>query len=255
MMDCTIIIPVYNGQQYLKDAIDSAIIQGCDVVVVNDGSTDNTAIIMDYYKTKISQIHHHTNCGTASALNSGIKTAKTNWIRWLSADDVMYSGSLEKMMSMIQKYDNIENTIFYTHYDRMNGCKLSYFEEPDNSSNSKAVLLDHFYGNGSTSLIHKNVFKKCGLFDEKIGYQEDYEFWLRCVLIYDVRLQLLDIKSIKYRIHDQQLTAQKHGEALHKSDDIRNAILDIVPQYKNLLGTVHRPLKHRIKNRLRKIIY
>ncbi|HSA76903.1 MAG TPA: glycosyltransferase [Nitrosarchaeum sp.] len=225
----SIIIPVYNGEKYLAECIESALGYG-EVIVVNDGSTDSTEKIIDMYPV---QKINKANGGTASALNAGIKKASGEWIKWLSADDVLRP-SFGQMMAYVSDTDRI----YYTHYTRM-GKNNTDFIEPDYNSlpsdERKGILLSRFYGNGSTSLIHKSVFEKCGYFDEKLGYQEDYEFWLRCVLLFDITLHLVPLNTVFYRIHDGQLTEQKKYDAIRKSESIRKIFLKkIDAKYKRI---------------------
>lgn len=257
-MNVSIIIPVYNGQKYVKKTILSALNQeGCEVIVVNDGSTDNTQKILDWFGARIKVINHDKNYGTAKALNSGIHAASCDWIKWLSADDILKADAVHDMLDAVSGVMSNDDKIFYTDYDIIDETDyiLKHFHEPDNSNNQKAVLLDHFYGNGSTSLIHKNVFKKCGMFDETLGYQEDYEFWLRCVLIHGIDLYKLELNTVFYRVHDGQLTALHKGESLKKADEIREKILSRVPHYRQLVGSLSLPYRLRLKRMLQRLLY
>ena len=219
----SIIIPVYNGEKYLRQCIDSCLSQNYpdkEIIVVDDGSTDSTKDIMLEY----DGIHQSfkVNGGTASALNSGIRSSRGEWIKWLSADDVFCNDNvLTNMINHLSQIGNSKyNTIFYTHYDRINsnGDFICNFFEPERNESD---LWNFFYGNGSTSLIHKSVFKRCGMFDDSLKHSEDYEFWLRCTQLYETRLQLLPMKSIKYRIHDDQLTNRVGGSL---DDEIKKKI-------------------------------
>lgn len=205
--DVSIIIPVYNGEKYIKQCVDSALAQSyekTEVIVIDDGSTDNTLNILCTIPSITILIK--PNGGTASALNTGIKNAKGTWIHWLSADDVMYSDCIEKLMS----YEKDNNSIYYTHYDIIDqdNNSLGQFNEP---LRDESQLWSFFYGNGSTSLIHKDVFAKCGLFDDSLSHSEDYEFWLRATQVYGVKLKLIPEYTIQYRRHPDQLTNKVGG--------------------------------------------
>lgn len=203
----SVIIPVYNGEKYIKQAIESVQKQtftNYEIIVVDDGSTDSTLDI-------ITQIEGITvlikpNGGTASALNCGIRNAKGDWIKWLSADDVMYPNCLQLLMNNIQEKDRI----YYTNYDIIdqNNNSIGVFVEP---KRDESELWGFFFGNGSSSLIHKSVFEKCGVFDESLGHSEDYEFWLRATQVYGVKMQLIPEMTIRYRRHPDQLTNKVGG--------------------------------------------
>lgn len=209
----SIVIPVWNGAKYLKEAIDSALNQTFEdkeVIVVDDGSTDNSLDIIKGFGDKIKWSSSNINSGTATALNYGIKLASGEWIKWLSADDVLYPDALQNMMSCV--YD--KNIIYFTDYDIIDdlGNKRGELLEPyRNLEQQKRDLKNYFFGNGSTSLIHKSVFEKCGLFDEEFKHSEDYEFWCRCLFKYGVELRAIPIKTLKYRIHPEQLTRKVGG--------------------------------------------
>ena len=94
----------------------------------------------------------------------------------------------------------------------------------------KVVLLDHFQGNATTSLIAKEAFEKYGLFDESIGYQEDYELWLRLCILHDFRIHLIPKVLAKYRIHDMQLSQTK--KQLHETQ-AQTIIQKILSQVKH----------------------
>ena len=94
----SIIIPVYNGENYIREAIDSALSQtykNIEIIVVNDGSKDNTDEICKSYGKKIKYIKKE-NGGVATALNTGIKAAKGQYIAWLSHDDLYKENRIEK---------------------------------------------------------------------------------------------------------------------------------------------------------------
>lgn len=217
----SIIIPVYNGEKYLKQCIDSCINQEYlfkEIIVIDDGSTDSTRDIMMGYDF----IHQSfkTNGGTASALNSGIRSSKGEWIKWLSADDMLETNALSNMMGWLESNGSDTNTIYYTNYSRVNkyGDHICEFIEHDRD---ESELWSGFYGNGSSTLIHRSLFDRVGMFDESLKHSEDYEFWLRTTQLYDTKLKLIPIKSIKYRIHEDQLT-NKIGGSL--DDDIKRKI-------------------------------
>lgn len=97
----SIIIPSYNQEKYLADAIDSAILQPeSEVIVIDDGSTDNSLNIANRYKGKVKVISQ-VNKGLASARNTGIMNAKGTWILPLDADDILLDNCVEKLITAI----------------------------------------------------------------------------------------------------------------------------------------------------------
>ena len=203
----SIIIPVYNGEKYIRECVQSCLNQTYDsyeIIVIDDGSTDNTLNILcefDFITVLIKP-----NSGTASALNTGIKNAKGQWIKWLSADDVLYPDAIENMMKSVSD----DNTIYYTNYHIIDSDSniTGQFVEPNRDTNQ---LWSLFFGNGSSSMIHRKVFEKCGNFDDSLAHSEDYEFWLRATQVYGVKMELIPFFSLKYRRHPDQLTNRVGG--------------------------------------------
>ncbi len=218
----SIIIPVFNCEKYIGYAIESALNQtyeDVEVIVIDDGSFDDTLDIITQFDGITVLVKN--NGGTASALNEGIKTAKGDWVHWLSADDVLHTTAIEDMMNIIKDKDKI----YYTNYDVIDesGTVIGDFEEPvlrnlKSIQDKKTELMSFYYGNGSTSMIHKSVFKKIGHFDEELAHSEDYEFWLRAIS-HGIDLWNIPIKTLYYRRHADQLT-NKVGGSL--DTEIRN---------------------------------
>lgn len=103
----SIVIPVYNGENYLEEAIHSALNQSyenIEIIVVNDGSTDNTENIALKYKDKIKYFKKE-NGGVSSALNLGIKNMTGEYFSWLSHDDLYYEDKIERQIIELEKHD------------------------------------------------------------------------------------------------------------------------------------------------------
>ena len=256
-MKVSIVIPVYNAKNYLTECIDSALDQtysDIEVIAVNDGSTDNSLDILKKYKDRIKIINKE-NGGTSSALNAGIKIMTGEWFKWLSADDVLNNNAIEIILKEAVKLkEDAKSCIFYSNFDYIDNDSnvIGEIIEPNYNNlkpfDKKIILLDQFYGNGSTTLIHKSIFDKCGLFYEKIKYQDDYEFWLRCCLLYDTQLYLIPRKLVKYRIHQSQLTETTSVEKqIEQNDKTRNFILE------KLTPTEHKKYEIALKQYQRKL--
>lgn len=234
-MKVSIIIPIYNAEQYLEECIGSSLNQtysDIEIIAVDDGSTDDSLSILKKYSNKIKIITKE-NGGTPTALNAGIRAMSGEWFKWLSADDVLKKNAIEILINETKKLgDRSKSYIFYSNYyliDQYSNMVGKFVEPNYNNLESferNVILLDHFYGNGTTSLIHKSIFDRFGIFDEKIGFQEDYEFWLRCCLLYRCMLHLIPHNIAKYRIHESQLTKKKIEESLKHADLVRNVVLD-----------------------------
>ena len=233
-MKVSIVIPVYNAEEYIRDCVESALSQDYDdveIIAVNDGSSDGSLKILEEYSDRI-KIVSKQNGGTASALNVGIKSMQGEWFKWLSADDLLYQHAVKELVDSAKKLENNKNCILYSNYDIIdsNGKIVGQRIEPDcNSIDSfefNTMLLDNYIGNATTSLIHRSAFDRFGMFDESVGFSEDYELWLRFCILHGCRLYLVPKILAKYRVHQTQLTAKKRGESLSNSKKIRDYILN-----------------------------
>ena len=101
----SIIIPVYNSAQFLKDSIESVLNQtysNIEIICINDGSTDNSLEILQSFSDRI-YIVSQDNKGLASALNVGIKEMQGKWFKWFSPDDIMYPNTIESLVKTAKK--------------------------------------------------------------------------------------------------------------------------------------------------------
>ena len=268
-MMVSIIIPAYNAAKYIEECVQSALdqtYQNTEIIVVNDGSTDNTLQILENFSDKI-KIMNKKNGGTASALNVGIKTMKGEWFKWLSADDKLKKNAVETLINEAKRLNGSQNSIICSYFDIIdednNFLRLIKESEYNNLNNFEqgVILLDHFYGNGITSLIHKSIFERAGFFNEDISFQEDYEFWLRCSILHGVTFNQIPKSLVQYRVHKNQLTSTKQKDGYENEKVIKKMVLDklesdkrklylkALKKYRNRI-----PLKNRFKRNIKSIM-
>ena len=181
----SIVIPVFNGSNYLSEAIDSALAQtykNIEVVVVNDGSNDEgkTEAIATLYGEKI-RYFYKKNGGVSTALNMGIRNMKGEYFSWLSHDDVYYPKKVEAQIAYLRK-NNDKNVILYSDYDVIgSNSKLLHKKSIKHVAPEKFhyALIGDWPINGCTSLIPKACFKEVSLFDEQLKTIQDYDLWFK----------------------------------------------------------------------------
>lgn len=223
----SIVIPTYNRADLISESIESALGQtysNMEVIVVDDGSKDNTQQVCAKYGNRI-KYYYKQNGGIGSALNYGIKKMNGAWFKWLSSDDVLMLDAVEVLLKYAKE---MEASIVYTDYDIIDndGNLVKKFIEPhyDSYHEYASALWTRFIGNGSSVLIHKSCFDKVGLFDETLRSAEDYDWWLRACLLHKYRFFHLPKTTLKYRVHDKQLTAEVKHNALLIDEKIRTKI-------------------------------
>ena len=232
----SVVIPVYNSEKFLDECIESVLnqtYQDIEIIVINDGSNDNSEKILQKYSDKITIISQE-NQGLASALNAGIKTLKGCWLKWFSPDDVMYPNAIEFLVNAAKKLP--VNTIIYSNWELIdeNGKKLRDFFENDYNDldpfEFNLCLLDNQQINVNTSLIPISLIKKgCGIRELDDPVAIDYDFFLRAGILYETKFFLIPKNLIKYRIHSNQLSHKKIVATLEFLPKIRKEILSKLP--------------------------
>ncbi len=211
----SIIIPVYNGANYMEEAIDSALSQSypnIEVLVINDGSTDDgaTARTARKYGDRI-KYYEKPNGGVSSALNLGIREMNGSYFSWLSHDDVYEKTKVEKQIALIKANGGDEDIIPYCSSDCINERSEvfphSLSQKPDKlySSREALMLVIKNTAAGCSFLIPKKVFDKVGMFDEKLRYCQDIVMWWNIFLNGFSMIMSSDL-GVHYRIHKQQVT-------------------------------------------------
>lgn len=207
----SIIIPVYNGENYLRDAIESALAQTyphIEIIVVNDGSSDQGATqnIALSYDGHIRYLHK-PNGGVATALNLGIREMKGEYFSWLSHDDLYYSTKIEHQMNALQTHGNMQ-AIVYSDYDlqTVDTQTLTHIQLSKTYSNQqlKYSVFPVLQGivNGCSLLIHKSHFERVGVFNEQLVTSQDYDLWFR-LMRYQTTVYIPESLMLS-RIHSAQ---------------------------------------------------
>ncbi len=221
----SIVIPVYNGENYLKEAIESALSQTYDnkeIIVVDDGSTDSTEKICSSYGNKI-RYFKKKNGGVASALNLALDEMDGEYFSWLSHDDLYFEDKLEKQVKFLGQLKD-KNTVLFSNYILIdeNGRRIGNPTILDGKMTSKKQEYCLLRGciNGITLLIPKKAFDKCGRFDENLRCTQDYEMWHR--MLKSFRFVHMNDILAKTRIHSGQDTKVNpkvvtEGEVLWKN--------------------------------------
>jgi len=185
----SVIIPVYNGTNYVREAIESVLAQtykNYELIVVDDGSSDGTWEIIQSYGSRLRGIPKE-NGGVASALNCGLQHASGDYIAWLSHDDLFLSNKLERQITFLQQWPNFKAC--YTDYFIIDehGHTIGEIETPWYPRlEAMRALFGRVYMNGSTMLIEGSCFGKVGFFSERLRYTQDIEMWLRLLRHFEI---------------------------------------------------------------------
>lgn len=191
----SVVIPLYNKEKSITSTLQSVYAQtytDFEVLVVNDGSTDNGADIAAKYPDTRIRVINKENGGVCSARNRGIQEAKGEFIALLDGDDQWDMKYLEEQVRMI--HDFPEAAMWGINFAELNQGKLIRKLETALPEGYRGYVENYFQMSkrisdlfcSSSVVIRKEVFDKVGMFDERIKYSEDSDMWFRIIANYPV---------------------------------------------------------------------
>jgi glycosyltransferase involved in cell wall biosynthesis len=216
----SVIIPVYNGEKYLDEAIASALSQTYDnyeIIVVNDGSTDGTERIALSYSNKIKYFKK-PNGGQSSALNYGIKKMEGEYFSWLSHDDIYFPKKIEKQIKVLSEKE-VKTGCVYSNCSVIdeNGKQIkadTIFGQ--GKINPTFYLLSYSSYNGISVLIPKVALEEIGMFNEKHPLTSDVELFFDLSLKYPFYYS--DEVLVASRSHKGQMTYRRYNDHHNEID-------------------------------------
>jgi len=194
----SVILPVFNGEQYLTEALESVLGQDyrpLEVIVVDDGSTDRTAeLCQPYIQSDMTRYHFQEHQGLAAARNAGIRLARGDVIAFIDADDLWVKGKLGAQMRVLESDPSIDIVLGRTRQ----------FISPELSAAERAglrIMRDEMLSQlQNSSLIRKSAYAKTGLYDEHHAFAQDMEWFMRAQ---EANLKIVALEQLVHmrRIH------------------------------------------------------
>jgi glycosyltransferase involved in cell wall biosynthesis len=201
----SVVIPVYNGTNYLREAIESVLAQtfpDYELIVVDDGSTDATWDLIQSYGKEVRGFRKF-NGGVASALNLGLQEMRGRWFAWLSHDDLWMPTKLEEQVAFLRESSHFKAC--YTDYIVIDahGNTLREVVTPWYPRvKALRTLFGQMYIGGSTMLIERSCFDTVGLFKERLRMTQDVDMWVRLLRRFEIGR--VPKKLAKERVHGAQ---------------------------------------------------
>lgn len=181
----SVVMPIYNAQRYLIEAVDSILSQtfeNFELILINDASTDNTLQIINKYKRKdkrIIVINNKQNLRMAESLNIAIGQTKSDIIARMDQDDISLPNRLEVQYAFLQKHPNVtvigNNIIIIDEQDKIIGIRTY----PTDSIGLKKIMFRYSPFAHPTVMFRKNTFKKMGGYRNEKHPCEDIDLWFR----------------------------------------------------------------------------
>lgn len=249
-MKVSVILPVYNGQAFLREALESILRQtyhNVEIIAIDDGSTDASFQILQEYRKKIS-IYTQENSGVCVARNRGVEVSSGDLIAFIDQDDVWYEHKLERQLEEFRSSEQV--AFVYSDFDLIDSrgrithkCALAKMK----ADWMRPFIGGHLHPYPSTVLIERSVFVRVGGFDPtfKENTHEDVDLWVR---VYDQvpfsfipeplvqyrrdhphhkqKKRSFDIESENYSLLYQKLDVRFHGDLTKK--EAMNRLLAMV---------------------------
>ncbi|WP_299252675.1 glycosyltransferase [uncultured Cytophaga sp.] len=216
----SILIPVYNMESFIEEAVDSALNQGygnCEIIIVDNHSTDNTWKVLSKYQShpNIVVYKNASNIGMVRNWNACLSYAKGEYIKFLNADDVLDADAISKYVHILQEFPTVSLvTASYTTF----GTEHKTYVPPVAFGllKGKEALVksieSHNWIGSPTQVMFKRSDLSIGHFNIASNFWPDWELWLKLLLIGD--LYIIEESLTKYRIHANQISGDfNHGKS------------------------------------------
>lgn len=205
----SIIIPVYNGSDFILNTLNKVLQQtwqNVEIIVVDDGSTDNTADVVASIKSDKIRLIKKPNGGAAAARNVGIRNSAGQFIQFLDADDYLSDEKIENQIKIIySSKSEIESTVVFCSYKNDYGDKIRTVENNiiNRNYNNPPDLLLTLWRYRKFNVIHsylipRNLILKSGFWNESLTTNDDGEFIAR--LLFNASVLIFDNKSTAYYV-------------------------------------------------------
>ena len=208
----SIVMPTYNCAAYLPESIESILAQTYDayeIVVIDDGSSDNTKLVLEPYSEKIRYIDLGRNEGLPTARNLGIQSAKGEYVAFLDADDIWMPEKLK--MSIDQFLKNPDAGMVYSKHINIDSKSQFLEGKIRRTLPSGNIFLQLFFEQNfiicSSVVVRKEVFNKTALFDFELENCQDWDMWLRIAFYY--KAIGIDVPLVKYRHSSKSLSKNR----------------------------------------------
>ncbi|WP_051526833.1 glycosyltransferase family 2 protein [Alkanindiges illinoisensis] len=186
----SVVIPLYNKELSIENTINSVLeqtYQDFEIIVVDDGSTDQSAQLIERIQDPRIRIIHQDNQGVSAARNRGIKEAKQEWIAFLDGDDLWENGHLEEICKMMSMFP--DEKVFVTSFEYSD--KRKTFKHPRNTPIFK---IENYFKEAiqesliwtSIAVISRECFSKVGYFNNNLNRGEDLDLWARLAKYYAI---------------------------------------------------------------------
>jgi glycosyltransferase involved in cell wall biosynthesis len=261
----SVVIPVYNVEQYVEEALTSVLAQtylNLEIIVVDDESPDQSIELIERrFNDSRIQIIQQKNRGLAGARNTGIRHANGEYIAFLDSDDFWQTNKLEEHVQLMKAQPNCGISFCASLFVDEQSRSLGRFQAPKKKNNyeAKDIFCRNPIGNGSVPVIRKGVLEQIGFttqnktgngipyiqyFDESLRQSEDIDCWTRIALQTGAQFEYIDQPLTNYRLNQGSLSAD-----VDKQFETWSALLvkleGYAPQFAKQYGPIAKAFQYR----------
>jgi glycosyltransferase involved in cell wall biosynthesis len=191
MPKVSVVTSVYNGEAYLKECVDSILSQtfkDFEYIILNNGSNDRTAEILNKFTDPRLKIVHQENLGIAASLNKGVKLSRCNLIARLDADDYSLPKRLEKQVTFMDQHPEVVvcGSRFKELFGKNTFTQSIHFIETDQAIRKSMSLFNPL--SHSATIFRRKAFLESGGYNGRYKYAQDYDLWVRILNFGEARI-------------------------------------------------------------------
>ncbi|MCT7983244.1 glycosyltransferase family 2 protein [Laspinema sp. A4] len=254
----SVIVPVYNLEQYIVDTIQSVLAQTYkhfELIVIDDGSTDRTAEICEQFQEPKLKLIRQRNKGANAARNAGLRAAQGDYIAFLDGDDLWFPEKLAKHIEHLEQSPQVGISYSQSAFIDEAGNPMGLYQMPKLTDITvKDVLCRNPISNGSCAVLRKEVFEDIKFQDDLYGTQDDFywderlegsqdlDCWFRIALQTDWKMEGISEILTLYRVNSHGLSAKllKKQESWEQViEKTRQYAPDAVAQWENPARAYH----------------
>jgi glycosyltransferase involved in cell wall biosynthesis len=243
MPKVSVVIATYNRAPFLRPAIHSVLNQtfeDFELIVVDDGSQDNTAEVVNGFRdNRLRYIPHTVNKGGGAARNTGILNSAGEYIAFLDDDDAWLPEKLEKQVALLDRSPRTVGGVYTGTFNvhKASGRIVSQRLPSKRGHIFQDMLTHNWVRTTTTVVVRKECFDKVGLFDETLTSSQDYDMWIRIAKEYE--FECIAEPLAKYYVHDTRISTNHLA--------IINGMESMLEKYGDLFARSKRDLSRRYR--------
>jgi glycosyltransferase involved in cell wall biosynthesis len=246
-INLSVIIPTYNRAHLVGRAIQSVLdqtYQDFELIIVDDGSTDNTEeVVKSFNDKRVRYIKHERNKGVSAARNTGIKATRSKYIAFQDSDDIWQPEKLKKQMAAFSSAPSKCGVVYTGFFRRVEGGIKIYIPPPTIAQKEGDIYNSLLKGNfvaPPAAVVKRECLEKVGVFDEHLPLFEDWDLWIRTSKYYHFKCidePLVTSYSMPDSLqanHDASIRACELILEKHFEDNKKRGLLALGSHYSNI---------------------